>query len=34
MESLQFYFSDPPYFTSNEGITCKNGKMVNVNNGK
>lgn len=26
-------FADPPYFLSNGGITCKNGKMVNVNKG-
>ena len=26
-------FADPPYFLSNGGITCKNGKMVLVNKG-
>jgi site-specific DNA-methyltransferase (adenine-specific) len=26
-------FADPPYFLSNGGITCQNGKMVNVNKG-
>ncbi|MBT3393076.1 MAG: site-specific DNA-methyltransferase [Elusimicrobiaceae bacterium] len=27
-------FADPPYFLSNNGITCSNGKMVSVNKGK
>ncbi len=27
-------FADPPYFLSNDGITCINGKMVKVNKGK
>ena len=27
-------FADPPYFLSNGGITCKNGKMVKVDKGK
>lgn len=27
-------FADPPYFLSNGGITCKNGKMVSVNKGE
>ena len=27
-------FADPPYFLSNDGITCKSGKMVSVNKGK
>ena len=27
-------FSDPPYFLSNDGITCSGGKMVSVNKGK
>ncbi len=27
-------FADPPYFLSNGGVTCKNGKMVSVNKGK
>ena len=26
-------FADPPYFLSNGGISCKNGKMVSVNKG-
>lgn len=26
-------FADPPYFLSNGGITCKNGRMVSVNKG-
>ncbi len=26
-------FADPPYFLSNGGITCQNGKMVRVNKG-
>jgi site-specific DNA-methyltransferase (adenine-specific) len=26
-------FADPPYFLSNNGITCQNGKMVSVNKG-
>lgn len=26
-------FSDPPYFLSNGGITCQNGRMVSVNKG-
>ncbi len=26
-------FADPPYFLSNNGITCRSGKMVNVNKG-
>jgi len=27
-------FADPPYFLSNDGITCHAGKMVSVNKGK
>ncbi|MBD3193759.1 MAG: site-specific DNA-methyltransferase [Candidatus Lokiarchaeota archaeon] len=27
-------FADPPYFLSNDGITCKSGEMVSVNKGK
>lgn len=27
-------FADPPYFLSNNGITCQSGKMVSVNKGK
>ncbi len=26
-------FADPPYFLSNGGVTCQNGKMVSVNKG-
>ena len=26
-------FADPPYFLSNDGITCHSGKMVSVNKG-
>lgn len=26
-------FADPPYFLSNDGITCKSGEMVSVNKG-
>ena len=33
-ESVQLVFADPPYFLSNDGITCKSGKMVSVNKGK
>ena len=25
--------ADPPYFLSNDGITCQGGKMVSVNKG-
>ena len=24
-------FADPPYFLSNDGISCQNGQMVSVN---
>lgn len=27
-------FADPPYFLSNNGITCSGGKMVSVNKGE
>lgn len=30
-ESVDMIFADPPYFLSNNGITCQNGKMVSVN---
>lgn len=33
-ESFDMVFADPPYFLSNGGMTCKNGKMVSVNKGK
>ena len=32
--SVDVIFADPPYFLSNNGITCSNGKMVSVNKGK
>ena len=32
-ESVDAIFADPPYFLSNDGITCKGGKMVSVNKG-
>lgn len=31
--SIDVIFADPPYFLSNNGITCSNGKMVSVNKG-
>jgi tRNA1(Val) A37 N6-methylase TrmN6 len=30
-ESVDLIFADPPYFLSNNGITCRAGKMVSVN---
>ena len=33
-ESADMIFADPPYFLSNDGITCQGGKMVKVNKGK
>ncbi|HUS45987.1 MAG TPA: DNA methyltransferase [Phycisphaerae bacterium] len=33
-ESFDLIFADPPYFLSNDGITCHAGKMVSVNKGK
>ena len=33
-ESIDMIFADPPYFLSNDGITCQSGKMVKVNKGK
>lgn len=30
-ESVDLIFADPPYFLSNDGISCKSGKMVSVN---
>lgn len=33
-DSIDMIFADPPYGLSNDGITCKNGKMVSVNKGK
>lgn len=32
--SISIIITDPPYFLSNNGITCKSGKMVSVNKGK
>ena len=29
-KSFDMIFADPPYFLSNNGITCSGGKMVNV----
>lgn len=31
--SIDLFFTDPPYFLSNDGITCSGGKMVSVNKG-
>ena len=31
--SIDCIITDPPYFLSNDGITCKAGKMVSVNKG-
>jgi len=33
-ESFDLIFADPPYFLSNDGITCHAGRMVSVNKGK
>lgn len=33
-ESVDLIFADPPYFLSNDGITCHGGKMVSVNKGE
>ena len=33
-DSIDMVFVDPPYMLSNDGFTCQNGKMVNVNKGK
>ena len=30
-ESVDMIFADPPYFLSNNGITCQGGRMVSVN---
>jgi DNA modification methylase len=32
-ETFDLIFADPPYFLSNDGITCQAGKMVSVNKG-
>ena len=31
--TVDMIFADPPYFLSNDGITCQAGKMVSVNKG-
>ena len=31
--SVDVIFADPPYFLSNDGVTCYAGKMVSVNKG-
>jgi len=33
-ESFDLIFADPPYFLSNDGMTCHAGKRVSVNKGK
>lgn len=33
-ESVDMIFADPPYNLSNNGMTCKGGKMVSVNKGE
>lgn len=33
-ESIDMIFADPPYFLSNNGITCSGGKVVSVNKGE
>ncbi len=33
-ESVDMVFADPPYFLSNDGITCHAGRMVSVNKGE
>jgi len=32
--TIDMIFADPPYMLSNNGFTCQNGRMVNVNKGK
>jgi site-specific DNA-methyltransferase (adenine-specific) len=32
--SIDMVFADPPYFLSNNGVTCRSGKMASVNKGK
>lgn len=32
-DSVDMIFADPPYFLSNDGITCSSGRMVSVNKG-
>ena len=31
--SIDLIFADPPYFLSNDGVTCQSGRMVSVNKG-
>lgn len=33
-ESVDMIFADPPYFLSNDGVTCSGGRMVSVNKGE
>lgn len=33
-EQFDMVFADPPYFLSNDGVTCKSGRMVSVNKGR
>ena len=33
-KSVDMIFADPPYFLSDDGITCSGGKMVSVNKGQ
>ena len=33
-ESFDMIFADPPYFLSNGGLSCQNGKLVPLNKGK
>ena len=33
-EYFDLIFADPPYFLSNDGVTCQSGKMVSVNKGE
>lgn len=33
-ESIDTIFADPPYFLSNNGVTCQSGRMVSVNKGE
>jgi len=33
-ETVDMVFADPPYFLSDNGITCRGGKMVSVNKGE
>jgi site-specific DNA-methyltransferase (adenine-specific) len=33
-DSIDMIFADPPYMLSNNGFTCKNGRMASVNKGE